>query len=162
MSQSRFGKTSPEDRPPRFWGVLVASITKNLDGDFMRKVISLLRRCVPARYVSRQILASRYALRGRFPASTLCAIVFAGAPTGSCQSRWLAVNSSNADLYNCLSGSWSKVGTNASNIASGTLSAARLPSAPSMTPFPQTTASPAGFRHCWDHSRRWVCCIRKR
>src|SRR4029077_3764989 len=71
MSQSRFGKTSPEDRPPRFWGVLVASITKNLDGDFMRKVISLLRRCVPARSVSRQILASRYALGGRFPASAL-------------------------------------------------------------------------------------------
>lgn len=47
-------------------------------------------------------------------------IPFPGAPTGSCSPAQEAVNSSNGDLYDCVSAVWTKVGSTGGGLPSGT------------------------------------------
>lgn len=50
-------------------------------------------------------------------------IQFAGAPTGTCSNIMVAINTSNGDYYNCLSGVWNKIATGGGATISGTIAA---------------------------------------
>lgn len=50
-------------------------------------------------------------------------IQFSGAPTGTCSNIMVAINTSNGDYYNCLSGAWNKIATGGGAVISGTIAA---------------------------------------
>lgn len=65
----------------------------------MRKLLALLA------------LALLAAIPARAQVGNTTTILFAGAPSGTCAPLSFAINVSNGDLYDCVAGSWVKVGT---------------------------------------------------